>query len=386
MHVVMTIVTFLLALGISLVLMPPFISLMEKYRILDKAGGRKIHTGYTAHMGGIIIYLSFITTVLAMLFVMGDKVNILRLFYLGVILTVTLVLGIRDDMHNLKPKSKLFFEILVGIFMSYAGIRLNNLGGFLGIYDIPTWVGYGITTCFFIVVDNSYNLIDGVDGQAGMQAINVFFFCFLFYALLVNRNITIDNFANPLVLYVACLSIIGAIVGFLRYNWQKASIFMGDAGSLFIGSLITVFIISSAKFALTLKSQGAIQVAGFELKAGFAPFLFIFYLPMADTLRVFVSRVRKGRSPFSADKTHIHHLFIRLGYSHQKCTLTTFSLSFCISIVGVVLAFMFNDTICVLIIIVSWFFYVYILRAVTLKNIDKIKQLDTQIHQSNGNS
>ena len=162
----LTFISFFLALVISLVLMPPFIKLMEKYRILDKAGGRKIHTGYTAHMGGIVIFIAFMVATIGMLFVYRQEISFLKILFLGICLTGMLIIGGRDDIHNISPWSKLFFEILIGIFMSYIGVRLTSLGGFLGIYDIPWGVGYALTICFFVVVVNAYNLMVLMDKQA----------------------------------------------------------------------------------------------------------------------------------------------------------------------------------------------------------------------------
>lgn len=368
----LTFISFFLALVISLVLMPPFIKLMEKYRILDKAGGRKIHTGYTAHMGGVVIFIAFMIATIAMLFAYRQEISVLKLLYLGICLTGMLIIGGRDDMHNISPWSKLFFEIIIGIFMSYIGVRLTSLGGFLGIYEIPWWVGYALTICFFVVVVNAYNLIDGIDGQAGMQALNIFLFCFLFYLFVVGTTIINYNIVSPALMYISSLAILGAIVGFLRFNWQKARIFMGDTGSLFIGTLITIFIIVSMKYAMvcnewdTENNSTIHTFFGLRMKATLSPFLFLFYLPLADTLRVFIHRVRHGKSPFHPDKTHIHHLFIRMGYSHQRCTITTFTISFCISIIGFALSLFFNDNICIPIIIASWFLYVKLVHLVVI--------------------
>lgn len=374
----LTITTFMLALCISFLLMPPFITLMQKYHILDKAGGRHIHTGYTAHMGGIVIFITFVLSTIAVLFLFRHETPLDNLFFLTTIVLIMLIVGIRDDLHNISAWSKLFIEIFVGIFLSYIGIRIESLGGFLGIYNIPLWFSYLFTTCFFIVVVNAYNLIDGVDGQAGMQAINVLFFCVVFLLTVIGVHNHNPRLCYAFFFYVCCISMSGAIVGFLRYNWQKAKIFMGDAGSLFIGTMLTCIIIVSMKYAIvsneidTLNHTSNYTFFGLKLKATIAPFLNIFYLPMADTLRVFINRARHDKSPFHPDKTHIHHLFLRIGFSHQRCTLTTFSISFCISALGIVLAFLFNDNICIPLIIISWFVYVKLLSIYIKKHFDKV--------------
>lgn len=361
------IMSFLLALVVSFLLMPPFIRLMVKYKFLDKSGGRKIHTGYTAHMGGIIIFTSFAVSVTAMLFVYFKVTNAEQMISFAAAMLITMFIGIRDDMNDIGPWTKLGLEIIVGLLLAYIGIRVTAITGFSKdqIIYVPDWISYGATVCFFVVVTNSYNLIDGIDGQAGMQALNTFFFLFVFFIFQVGDHRVSAPF-SALFIEVCLVAIMGAIIGFLRYNWEKAEIFMGDTGSLFIGTLLTIFSILAMTYSAGLAVISSSQLT---MKSYVAPFLGCFYLPMADTLRVFVSRVRKGRSPFTADKTHIHHYFIRLGYSHQRCTLTTFAISFCISIVSVVLSFLVSDLILVLIIIVSWFLYVRLIHLFVIKKI-----------------
>ncbi|MBR1769171.1 MAG: undecaprenyl/decaprenyl-phosphate alpha-N-acetylglucosaminyl 1-phosphate transferase [Bacteroidales bacterium] len=362
MDIKVYILTFVLALAISFLLMPPFIRLMTKYRILDKSGGRKIHTGYTAHMGGIVIFIAFATSVTAMIFAYFKVTGLAQLVSFAVALLVMIIVGVRDDMNDISPWTKLFFEIIIGVLLGYLGVRVTAITGFSGeVIRIPTLISYGATICFFIVVVNAYNLIDGIDGQAGMQAINTFLFILLFFCFIVGDARIPKAPFSPMFILVCLFAILGSIVGFLRYNWQKAKIFMGDTGSLFIGTLITIFIILSMTYADAINHAEIIP--SLQIKAYVAPFLGYFYMPMADTLRVFISRARKNKSPFSADKTHIHHFFIRLGYSHQRCTLTVFAISFCISVVSTVLAFFVSDFVFILIIIASWFVYVKALNS-----------------------
>lgn len=362
------ITTFLISLVLVLLLMPVFIRLMVKYRILDKAGGRKIHTGYTAHMGGVVIFLGFVISVTTMIFAYFNPTNFSFLISFAFSLAIMILVGIRDDMNSLSPWTKLLFEIAVGLLFCHIGITITSMTGFNSqqIIDIPMWLSYPITVFFFIVVVNSYNLIDGIDGQAGMQALNAFLFLFLFFVLQV-RGADIGTPLSALFIEICLISIMGAIIGFLRYNWQKAKIFMGDTGSLFIGTLITIFIILAMKYNAEVSAEDS--VFGVKMKAHIAPFLGYFYLPFADTLRVFLSRVRRGKSPFAADKTHIHHFFIRLGYSHQRCTLTTFAISFCISIISTILAFLVSDIVFIIIIALSWFLYVELVHIMIVRRV-----------------
>lgn len=371
--------SFIVSLTIVLLFMPPFIALMTKYKILDKSGGRKIHERYTAHMGGLIIYLGFVISLIliTMLYIKDIYKSIAIYFF--IITFLMLFIGARDDLHNIRAKTKLFFEIIIGFLISYAGIRLKTLYGICGIYDIPAWFSYFLTICFFIVVTNAYNLIDGIDGQAGLQAVNVF----IFLAFVCGTTFYDSYYPQPIshakMLMIIYGSMLGALVGFLRYNWQKASIFMGDTGSLFVGTIIAICIIIAMRYSIdadmyAIKNHRQYTLCGFAVKSFIAPFICLFYIPLADTLRVFVYRITRHRSPFFADKTHIHHLFIRLGYSHQRCALTIFFISFFISVLGIVLSLLVNDTIFFLIIILSWFLYVFILHTTILRKIEKIEK------------
>lgn len=362
------ITTFLISLVLVLLLMPLFIRLMVKYRILDKAGGRKIHTGYTAHMGGVVIFLGFVVSVTTMIFAYFNPTNFSYLISFAFSLFIMILVGIRDDMNSLGAWTKLLFEIAVGLLFCHIGITITSMTGFNSqqIINIPEWLSYPITIFFFIVVVNSYNLIDGIDGQAGMQALNTFLFLFLFFVFQV-RGADISTPLSPMFIEICLIAIMGAVIGFLKYNWQKAKIFMGDTGSLFIGTLITIFIILAMKYNADISTEDSIL--GLKMKAHVAPFLGYFYLPFADTLRVFISRIRRGKSPFTPDKTHIHHFFIRLGYSHQRCTLTTFTISFCISIISTILAFFVSDIVFIIIIVLSWFLYVELVHIMIVRRV-----------------
>lgn len=160
---------------------------------------------------------------------------------------------------------------------------------------------------------------------------------------------------------LSCAAMMGAICGFLRFNWQKARVFMGDTGSLLIGTMLTINIIICAKyaFAVTYQSGGVTN----PLKAVVMPFFCIFFLPLADTLRVFIGRVRRGKSPFDADKTHFHHLCIRFGYSHQGCTMLSFTISIGVSILAAILAHYLTDLQMLFAATAGWFLFAWIVKS-----------------------
>ena len=353
---------FLTSLVIAWLMFPPFINLMEKYRILDKAGGRKIHTGYTAHMGGIVIGIAYGIGLLSMVFAYRQEVAILRVLFFAIMLGIMLFVGIRDDMNNLTPRMKLFFEIAVGIGMAFCGLKITDftLWDPASPIHIPEWMSYIITIVVFVVICNAYNLIDGIDGQAGMQAIATLISSFIFLYLYVRGTWTFE-LLTPTFVMLSCAAMMGAICGFLRFNWQKARVFMGDTGSLLIGTMLTINIIICAKYAFAVTYQSGVVTN--PLKAVVMPFFCIFFLPLADTLRVFIGRVRRGKSPFDADKTHFHHLCIRFGYSHQGCTMLSFTISIGVSILAAILAHYLTDLQMLFAATAGWFLFVWIVKS-----------------------
>lgn len=364
---------FVAAFILVYLLMPIFIRLMEKYKILDSSGGRKIHKGYTAHMGGVVIFVAFAIAMFSSVLQMVDKVNMIQLLAFIILLSIVVVLGIRDDMNSLSPKIKLFCEILVGFLFCYLDIRLYSFYGLFGVGELPVWLSYILTIALIIVVCNAYNLIDGIDGQAGMQALSVFIFLagFLMHLIYTTNVLNLDSFfANANFWMIAFVAIIGSIVGFLVFNWQPAKIFMGDTGSLFIGTLIALSIIMSMNYS----GADPILIGEYEIKAKILVFPMFFFLPFADTLRVFISRIKRGKSPFLADKTHIHHFLLRTGYSHQRTTITTFIISVIVSLISIIVAFLISDLYYILYIILMWVIYVFVLRFTVQKKIAKIKQ------------
>ncbi|MEE1113238.1 MAG: MraY family glycosyltransferase [Bacteroidales bacterium] len=363
---------FVAAFILVYLLMPIFIRLMEKYKILDSSGGRKIHKGYTAHLGGVVIFFAFAIAMFSSVLQMVDKVNMLQLLAFITLLSIVVVLGIRDDMNSLSPKIKLFCEILVGFLFCYLDIRLYSFYGLFGVGELPVWLSYILTIALIIIVCNAYNLIDGIDGQAGMQALSVFIFLagFLMHLIYTTNVLNLDSFfANANFWMIAFVAIIGSIVGFLVFNWQPAKIFMGDTGSLFIGTLIALSIIMSMNYS----GADPILIGEYEIKAKILVFPMFFFLPLADTLRVFISRIKRGKSPFSADKTHIHHFLLRTGYSHQRTTITTFVIQAIVSIISIIVAFLISDLFYIIYIVAIWVIYVVVLRFTIQKKIANLK-------------
>ncbi|MDR1725627.1 MAG: undecaprenyl/decaprenyl-phosphate alpha-N-acetylglucosaminyl 1-phosphate transferase [Bacteroidales bacterium] len=340
---------------------------MEKYKILDKSGGRKIHSGYTAHMGGIVILIGFVASFCFSLIGIRYLVSIFETFSLLILLVIITIIGIRDDMNNLSPTMKLICEIIIGLCLCALNVRIISFGGFLGIYTLPVWLSYVLTIFFFIVVSNAYNLIDGIDGQAGLQAIATFgAICIFLWQLLPIEAYGEKNLNSPFFWLMIIAAMLGSIVGFLIYNWQKARIFMGDTGSLFIGFMIGISII----VCMNLNTKYNAEIFDYHIKSNLCVILCLFFLPLADTLRVFILRVRKGKSPLYPDKTHIHHLLLRVkGLSHMQCAITTFFIEIITIIIMSFLSFFLNDNWLAIVIFIYWLIYVFGLKFFVKENI-----------------
>ena len=344
------------SLVVSFLLMPLLIKFLHKQHLLDQGGRRKIHKGQVPAMGGVVIFLAFIFSMLAW-FPMSEIFNAKHLFSATILIFLT---GFRDDTAPLKPWHKLIAQLVAAfIVIVFADVRIDSFHGFLGIHEIPQWIGILLSAFVIIVVTNAFNLIDGIDGLAGSIAIACFTFFACWFYLTNNYEFTIIMSA-----------LVGAILGFLYYNWHKAAIFMGDTGSLLLGFLLSVSTI------VFIKSNGslAIDVQEYGFKAPISMAIAVVLFPLFDTLRVFLLRVRQGKSPFSADKQHIHHYLLRLGYSHEKVTLIITGIFALIILIMLLLSRIFDDNVLIPFLVVLCFVLSVYLRKGILSSYKKKRE------------
>jgi UDP-GlcNAc:undecaprenyl-phosphate GlcNAc-1-phosphate transferase len=265
-------------------------------------------------MGGLAIYIAFILSVVVAFMLEYSKLHYSR-FDVGILFigaTVILLLGIYDDTRGANPLVKFTVQFFVAGLLISKGLVITSMltpwGNLnLGFLSIPI-------TCLWIVgITNAINLIDGLDGLAvGIAAIVALSCLGLIYSV-----------GGALHLKVICLALIGACLGFLRYNFYPAKIFMGDTGSLFLGFIL-------AYICLEASCQ--------EVKpANIIYFVLVLAIPVADTCFAFSRRLWKGRNPFVADKSHIHHWLFDRFSSHVKVVLILYSMSLLFGIVAVLL-------------------------------------------------
>ncbi|MBU3010515.1 undecaprenyl/decaprenyl-phosphate alpha-N-acetylglucosaminyl 1-phosphate transferase [Polaribacter vadi] len=312
-------IVFFLSIFLSYLCYPIIIRVSKAKRLMAKPNHRSVHRFKTPNLGGIGIFLA-INLIITLLGNYFEDSTLLSL--LGSI-TILFFTGLIDDLVGVKPKSKLLLQVIAATaVILISDLRITDLQGLMGIGELSYVVSTLLTIFFFVLLINAYNLIDGVDGLAGMFAITVtVFFGFFYY---VNGN-------NSMFFLSIC--IVGSLISFLIFNFsKKEKVFMGDTGSLVIGFLLAY----QAVNFLTVDFN-----PNFLIQNTKSPvfILALFSFPILDTSRVFLLRIMKKKSPFSADKSHIHHVFLNYGLKHwQISVLSTFFTSTLVLIV-----FLFND-------------------------------------------
>ncbi len=279
----------------------PFIRrLANKIGAVDLPNQRKVHKEPMPRLGGMAIYLGFVAAAL-LLVDLSNKV-------IGLLLggTIILILGIIDDVRGISPKTKLMGQAAAALVVIAFGIKIQFITNpfdsliFLGSLSIP------ITLLWLVGVTNAVNLIDGLDGLAsGISAIALFTFSYIAYT---NQQFTVS---------LLTFLLAGCIIGFLRYNFYPATIFLGDSGSMFLGFNIAAL----AVFGL---------LKGVTLVALVIP-LTILGVPIFDTFFAIVRRRREHQPIFKADKKHIHHRLLNRGLSHWQAVLIIYLISLCFS-------------------------------------------------------
>jgi len=286
---------------ITYVAIPKVIFFSEKLRLLDEAGTRASHKGGVPIFGGIAIFSGIIFSLLFW----ADIENIQ---YLLVSILIVFFVGVIDDLIVLSPFRKIVGQVIATSIIIFLGdLQIDNMHGVLGVYDLPVWIGSLFTIFVVIVITNGFNLIDGVDGLAGGIGV-ISSFSFGVIALLMDQS---D-------MAIVAFTLMGALLGFLRYNFFPAKIFMGDTGSLVVGMILSILAINSIRYGLVtetirLPNKGPLLA------------IVILAIPLFDSLRVFVTRIVNGRHPLSPGRGHIHHALLSLGFGHKK---TSFILYF----------------------------------------------------------
>jgi len=293
---------FVAAVIVSLVATPWIVRYVREHRILDHPDARRVHKQPLPRGGGVAVVVAFLV-VGGALALLGDALpgvksarplpamNVVGLF-LGAI--VATVIGALDDRYDLRARWQFLGQLLLAAIAVWAGIIVPFIGNPFGTGNIPfpLVVGIAFTVVWIVGMINSLNFIDGLDGLSSGIAL---------IAALTLGVLSLTQQVNQPMVAIFCFVLAGGLLGFLRWNFHPAVIFQGTAGVMFLGYTLGVLsILGSAKVIVAL---------------------LVLAVPIIDTFWVIVRRLSEGRSPFSPDRGHIHHLLLDLGLSHRSTVL-----------------------------------------------------------------
>lgn len=282
-------IVFIASLAGVVLSIPILIEKVKKYGLLDAPNQRSSHKVPTPSLGG----LSFLPGIIVGALLLPFSWPLAAFISSSILISLT---GAYDDLKDLKPKSKFAIQLGVAVILFISGFRVDGFQGILGINGIPIWVGFPFTIVLIVAVINAFNLADGIDGLAGgIGLVNSIIFGFIF-SIHQDYDLAILSF---------CLA--GSLAGFLNFNLSPAKIFMGDAGSLLLGLFMAGFFLKAFAYSDPAVSTIAVSMMLF---------------PSLDMVRLFVTRMLNGTSPFKADKEHYHHLLLKTGLDHKKATNT----------------------------------------------------------------
>lgn len=298
---------------ISYILIPIIRKMAIKINLVDKPNARKVHTNSVPLVGGIAIFISTSIALSLMLPFNMDFFSNMNIYFA---VTTLLIVGVIDDKFDLRASLKLAIQLVLAHFIIIQGIKIESLQGLFGVYVMSDWMQYLLTLIVITGVVNAFNLMDGIDGlAAGLSILG--FVIYTIIALLTNQY----------TLALIFISYIGGLLAFLKYNLSKnQKVFMGDAGSLIMGFILVVAGISMIQ---TAQNSSLISIVTLEVVS-------VLIIPVFDALRVFRKRIKSGKSPFSADKTHLHHLILSAGAKHKSATLSIIAIMALILIIGFV--------------------------------------------------
>lgn len=293
------ILSFITAFTLTYFAIPSVINVARVKRLFDDPNERSSHTVSIPSLGGIAIFAGVIFSI-----IFWTPFNVFgNLQYILCSLVLIFLIGAKDDIVPMSPSRKFMGQILAALIMVYkADVQITNFYGLFGFNELADWFSVPFSVVVIVFIINAFNLIDGINGLAGTIG-TIISATFGIWFFLVDR----------IEIALICFSMMGAIIAFLKYNYTPAKIFMGDTGSLLIGLVSSMLAIKFMEINNNLESQ-------FAFEAVPAVTIGILIIPLYDTLRVFTTRLIKGRSPFYPDKTHIHHLLLELGYSHMQGT------------------------------------------------------------------
>ncbi len=270
--------------------------------------GRHVHDAPLPRLGGVAIFLAFSLSLilwlgLALLYPrLLEGLAPATLLRIYVPACLIFCLGIYDDLHGASPILKFSVQAIAATMLFLGGMRILDLPVLFGAHSFPWFIGLPLTVLWVVAITNAFNLIDGLDGLAAGSAL---FSTLVFFVVALVNHSWLGSLMS--------VALAGAILGFLRFNFNPATIFLGDSGSLFIGFLLSALALAGAQKAPTLVAV-AIPVVSFGL-------------PILETALSILRRLISGRPIFTADREHIHHKLLQMGMSHRQVVIVLYAVS-----------------------------------------------------------
>ncbi|UXR78746.1 MULTISPECIES: MraY family glycosyltransferase [unclassified Staphylococcus] len=290
---------------VSLIVTPVVIAVSKKLDIVDKPNFRKVHTKPISMMGGAVILISFFIGIW-----LGHPIEReTKPLLLGAI--IIYLVGLIDDLYDIKPILKLLGQTFAASIVVMYGVTIDFISLPIGPTIHFGWLSIPITIIWFLAIINAINLIDGLDGLAA--GISTIAYVTIAFIAILQGNIFI---------IMICSVQIGALLGFLAFNFHPAKIFLGDNGALLLGFII-----------------GFVSLLGFKNITFISLFfpVVILAVPFIDTLFAMIRRVKKGQHIMQADKSHLHHKLLELGYTHRQTVILIYAIAVMFSVVSVIL-------------------------------------------------
>jgi len=317
------VMSFILALVFSLVLTPVSGFYGRKWGLLDRPGGRKSHLTVLPRSGGLAVVAS-IHLALLVLFVFEvfalPEAQVSKFWALTGAAMLIFAVGLADDRTRINAKVKLAFQIAAASIAFWGGLRITGIGLATGegIHLDAFWLSYPATVFWFVLITNAINLIDGLDGLAG----GIVFLVSLLMVLVLSLNKP-----QPIAIIFAALG--GATAGFLRYNFNPASIFLGDGGVYFLG-----FYLAGLSLLGSLKSHVGVALTIPLLALG---------VPIFDTLFAPLRRLANGGKAFTPDRSHIHHKLLEMGLTVKGAVIFIYMVTFALCTISLILVYAYNE-------------------------------------------
>ncbi len=294
-------VAFLVSFVIAYRFIPVIINIARKKNLVDEPNHRTSHKGQVPTLGGIAIFAGFSIAVLAFNYTTETVIFSVSI----AAATILFYWGVKDDILEISPLKKLYGQAIASLTVILLGdLRLTNLHGFLGFHQLPYVAGVLVTLFIFLLIINSFNLVDGIDGlAAGLAVVSSVFLGEWFLR------------AGEIGMVIMALSLIGALLAFMKYNLLDVNykIFMGDTGSMLLGFILAVMVVRFNEMNVPgspFRNMEAAPAYSFA----------ILMVPLFDTIRLFVVRLYVKCTPFAPDRAHMHHFLLKLGFSHIHAT------------------------------------------------------------------